>query len=65
MGSLILPAVEAMLRIYKTKLPKKTNSEISAQISLPVRDMFKQLIVTLETFKIAEPVQVQPMALEN
>lgn len=65
MGSLILPAVEAMLKIYKTKLPKKTNPEINTQISLPMRDMFKQLVVSLEAFKIAEPVQVQTMVLDN
>lgn len=48
-GSLVLPAVEAALFVLKSKLPKKQNTQINQQISLPLRETFKKLIAQFET----------------
>lgn len=65
MGSLIMPAIEAMLRIYKVKLPKKSSPEINAQVSLPLRETFKQLVVLIESFKLVDPVEIAVELPEN
>jgi hypothetical protein len=43
-GSLVLPAIEAALLVLKSKVPKKQNTQINQQISLPLRETFKKLI---------------------
>ena len=48
-GSLVMPAVEAALFVLKSKLPKKQNTQINQQISLPLRETFKKLIAQFET----------------
>ncbi len=48
-GSLVLPAIEAALLVLKSKVPKKQNTQINQQISLPLRETFKKLIAQLET----------------
>ena len=65
MGSLIMPAIEAMLRIYKVKLPKKSSPEINAQVRLPLRETFKQLVVLIESFKLVDPVEIAVELPEN
>lgn len=49
-----MPVIEATLQILKNKMPKKQNPEINSQISLPLRDTFKKLVVTLESLSPEE-----------
>lgn len=48
MGSLALPAIESMLTVYKSKMPKKTSPEFKELINTPIRETFKKFVAELE-----------------
>lgn len=51
LGSLIVPALEAVVSILKSRIPKKPLPEVNQKILLPVRDFIKKQSVRFEAVK--------------
>lgn len=49
LGSMLLPVMEALFTVYKTKMPKKPTPEFKENVSTPIRENFKKFTAMLET----------------
>lgn len=48
LGSQCMPALDCALGLFKSKMPKKQNTEINSQMSLPLREAIKSFTTACE-----------------